>query len=218
MWKIGLLLNVLMLSGGVAAASFDCHKAKSELEHSLCDNAELSQLDSQLGKHYQKLTSTLTPAEVKELRATQLVWLDRRVMDCATTEVNCLKNLYQKRIETLTFRASPAFETSAAGKVAGIYQRGKNMELMVEAVNTNIIAVSISGAEMTMGRWLCGFNAEGELNNGSAKLHVLDIDDLVSFRFEKNKVIVSEKSEKTEQSSFCGMGGTLRGTYTRATN
>lgn len=214
MWKISLLLGAFTLSGGVAAASFDCQKAKSGLEHLLCDNAELSQLDSQLGKHYQKLTSTLTPAEVKQLRATQSAWLDRRVMDCATTNVNCLKNLYQKRIETLAFRASPAFKTSVAGKVAGTYQRGKNMELTVEAVNTNIIAVSISGAEMTTGRWTCEFNAEGELNNGTAKLHVLD-EELVSFRFEKNKVIVSEE---TGQSSSCGMGGTLRGTYSRATN
>ncbi|MDD2816107.1 MAG: lysozyme inhibitor LprI family protein [Thiotrichaceae bacterium] len=213
MWKISLLLSTFALSGGVAAASFDCQKAKTELEHFLCDHTELSQLDSRLGEYYRKLTSTLSPAELKQLRATQTAWLDKRTMDCAATNATCLKELYQKRIVTLAFRASPEFKTSAAGKVAGNYSYGKNMELLVEALDANTIAVAMSGAGEG-GRWTCDFSAEGELKNGSAKLHVLD-DAVVSFRFEKNKVVVSESGG---HSSYCGMGGELQGTYTRVSN
>ena len=210
MWKIGVLLGAFVLNTGVAAASFDCQKAKSELEHLLCDNAELSLLDSRLGESYKTLTKMLTPMEMKQLRTMQTDWLERRVMDCGVDEVNCLKRLYQKRIDLLTFRASPEFKTSAAGKVAGVYEKGKNMGLSVEALDPNMITVSIWGAEET-GRWLCNFNAEGELKNGSAKLH--DVDEAeVSFRFEKNKVVVSENGV---QSFYCGAGGVLQGTYTR---
>jgi uncharacterized protein len=212
MWKISLLLSAFALTGNVAAASFDCQKAKSELEHLLCNNAELSLLDSRLGETYKTLTKMLNPSEMKQLRATQTEWLERRVMDCAVSNVDCVKRLYQKRIDVLTFRASPEYKTSAAGKVAGAYEASKNMGLSVDALSPNTIKVSILGAGEAA-RWTCDFSAEGELKNGSAKLHDLD-DAEVSFRFDKNKVVVSEN---TDQSVYCGAGGALQGTYTRVT-
>jgi len=213
MWKISLLLGAFALSGNVAAASFDCQKAKSELEHVLCDNAELSLLDSRLGGTYNTLTKMLNSAEVKQLRAAQTAWLGTRITECTAKSVDCLKRLYQKRIDTLSFRALPEYKTSAAGKVAGTYKKGKNMDLSVEALSANSIAVAMLGAGEG-GRWTCDFSAEGELKNGSAKLHVLD-DEEVNFRFEKNQIIVSEE---TNHNSACGVGGTLKGIYTRVTN
>ncbi|MGL5487578.1 MAG: lysozyme inhibitor LprI family protein, partial [Shewanella sp.] len=61
---------LLTLSGSVFAAGFDCSLASAPIEHRICNNEELSSLDSQLSEIYK--------VQVKKhptLKASQRSWL-----------------------------------------------------------------------------------------------------------------------------------------------
>lgn len=49
-----LLIVVFVVSSVVFATSFDCEKARSEVEKLICGDEELSRLDDSLNKAYQK--------------------------------------------------------------------------------------------------------------------------------------------------------------------
>lgn len=48
-----IVLGWLVLGCAAQAASFDCAKAGSKVEHLICDNPKISELDSRLGQDYQ---------------------------------------------------------------------------------------------------------------------------------------------------------------------
>jgi DNA-directed RNA polymerase specialized sigma subunit len=52
-----------LLSTQATAASFDCNKAASWVEKSVCSNAELSKLDDQLAKSYHDALASLSERE-----------------------------------------------------------------------------------------------------------------------------------------------------------
>lgn len=97
-FKFGFLL-LSVLTSIVHAASFDCKKAKSKVEKSICDNLELSQLDEQLAAAY-KATISTHPLP-KYVKARQKDWLDLNQYCDTKKFVQCLKNNYIERIEEL---------------------------------------------------------------------------------------------------------------------
>ena len=54
--KIASMLSLLgVLSTGATAASFNCAKAGNKIEHAICNDKELSALDSEMGKLYMQI-------------------------------------------------------------------------------------------------------------------------------------------------------------------
>src|SRR4051794_17667809 len=91
----GLLLGVA--APNVAfAVSFDCNKAKTLVEHTICSDTELSTLDDQLAGRYSEAMRTTNDKET--LRADQKKWLRTR-NDCK--DIDCLKEAYATRISDL---------------------------------------------------------------------------------------------------------------------
>jgi uncharacterized protein len=80
------------------AASFDCAKANSKVERTICTDSELSKLDDQLNKTYQQAMeqSKDKQHEFKE----QKRWLKEIRNIC--TDVDCLKSAYTSRISDLS--------------------------------------------------------------------------------------------------------------------
>lgn len=76
------------------AASFECKKAASSVEHLICKNPDVSELDSTLGKLYSSLKN-----DNNSLIGSQRKWLEETRNVCTTVE--CLKNVYTNRIATL---------------------------------------------------------------------------------------------------------------------
>ena len=87
----------IVSSNHIAAASFDCAKARTYAEKAICENEELSQLDEQLFKIYEHML--LSSPDRVELRARQRQWLrtDRNI--CTNHE--CIKAAYEKRLREL---------------------------------------------------------------------------------------------------------------------
>jgi uncharacterized protein len=78
-------------------ASFDCTKALSFAEKTVCSNPVLGKLDTALAVNYQRmLASNIGNGASKDLRLTQKRWLTER-NQCKTAQ--CLENAYRKRVD-----------------------------------------------------------------------------------------------------------------------
>jgi uncharacterized protein len=62
---------------GCFAASFDCQKASTEIEHKICDNERLSKLDEQLSATYSSALKA-NPENADTLKTVQRQWINMR--------------------------------------------------------------------------------------------------------------------------------------------
>ncbi|WP_139786834.1 lysozyme inhibitor LprI family protein, partial [Desulfamplus magnetovallimortis] len=99
MTKVKLIVIFIagfVIVGVVNAASFDCKKAGSIIEHIICSNEELSILDEELAKAYKNAKQH---TDQKVLKKEQINWIKTKRSDCK--DVQCLRNVYVQRIEQL---------------------------------------------------------------------------------------------------------------------
>ena len=92
--------------GQVQAASFDCAKAGTTLEKTICNNPQLNDADTQLGKVYSGLRKALSQADAKQLKKEQREWLKARTIACKADSVSCLLPVYAARVAVLQARLS----------------------------------------------------------------------------------------------------------------
>jgi hypothetical protein len=117
-----------LLSTQAIAASFDCNKAASWLEKTVCSDPELSKLDEQLGKAYQDALASLSPEGQEETKQYQRQWL-KQLPGCQSD--GCLEDSYKERIEQLqhslikfpdwTFRNVHVSHSKAAKKCPNLF-------------------------------------------------------------------------------------------------
>jgi uncharacterized protein len=112
--KLFIIIILLGLSSTHAtAASFDCKKAASWVEKTVCSNPELSKLDEQMAKAYHDALASLSPEGQQETKQYQKQWLkeisfirDKR-SSIANDKTNNkvlvirLEGAYKKRIKQL---------------------------------------------------------------------------------------------------------------------
>lgn len=85
--------------------SFDCDKAESDAEKTICVNPDLAKADVELASVYKKLGKELAGGQKTLLREEQRKWLAARDAQCSYKWVHeCLKKRYARRIKTLKKR------------------------------------------------------------------------------------------------------------------
>jgi uncharacterized protein YecT (DUF1311 family) len=91
---------------GPFPTSYDCAKATKELDRAICYSPSVAALDVRLGEAYRAVLKRLPPGEKQELQGQQREWLARREKECTIYKwwVDCLKDLYAKRIAELNQR------------------------------------------------------------------------------------------------------------------
>lgn len=94
-------LLILGLTGStvVHAASFDCDKARTRVEKTICRLAPLSELDEKLDAAFISSKEGLQPVEAKRV-AQELVWWLRNVRNSCADET-CLVKAYMARLDEL---------------------------------------------------------------------------------------------------------------------
>ncbi len=111
---------ILVISGWLAlgmtaqAASFDCQKAQSKVEHLICDDPEISKLDDELSKTYQDDLSKANDKQKQQLITEQKHWLKNTRNVCQ--DITCLKLAYWSRqaaLATFFEPKSPLYEHEA---------------------------------------------------------------------------------------------------------
>ncbi len=94
------------------AASFDCSKAETFVEMSICNDPELSRLDDKLSEAYKAAKAEVANPEM--LKKEQILWLKEVRNKC--TNVDCLKKVYEERISELNLK-----ERKGLGEITGSY-------------------------------------------------------------------------------------------------
>lgn len=93
-----ILVSFILGASSSYAASFNCDKASTLIENAICSDAELSNLDSLLGKAYRK--SIKTASDANKLKKEQRKWISTKRNKCLN--LNCLKDTYKIRIIELS--------------------------------------------------------------------------------------------------------------------
>ncbi len=97
-----LALNCLLLGFHVQAAGFDCSKASTTLEKTICSDPKLDAADVELTQVYVEVRRHLPKKAARQaLKEEQRAWLKQRTEDCKASDAFCLFNMYQARIEAL---------------------------------------------------------------------------------------------------------------------
>ncbi|HYA15418.1 MAG TPA: lysozyme inhibitor LprI family protein, partial [Syntrophales bacterium] len=119
-WEKLFIIVVIfgLLSTQALAASFDCNKATTWLEKTVCSNPELSKLDEELAKAYHDALASLSPEGQKETKQYQRQWLKEISSyskaklklgfddNDAASNLELLQRAYEERIEQLQQQSS----------------------------------------------------------------------------------------------------------------
>jgi uncharacterized protein len=93
-----LSIGCLALVTTTQAASFDCAKAQSKVEHLICSNSNLSKLDDELSAIYTKAIDI--DENNDQLQSEQVNWLAHERNICK--DIDCLEHTYKDRISILS--------------------------------------------------------------------------------------------------------------------
>ncbi len=95
------LLLVVFASRPANSQSFDCQKAATAIERTICTDGTLKQLDSELARNYRAAVRRIVPEGSKALVATQRAWVSDRDRQCASGASECLAEKYRERNDLL---------------------------------------------------------------------------------------------------------------------
>ena len=139
---------VALFETTVYAASFDCHKASSNIEQTICNDADLNEVDTQLGQVYQELREQLIAQEKKSLKREQILWIKQRNKECLPYDVNCLLPLYEDRIGVLKLRLS----TSATKSISSVDEKlTPSTKVMLKSMGPIKFGMTVAEAEKASG-------------------------------------------------------------------
>src|ERR1035437_8429080 len=107
--KLLIALGAVFISSSAFAVSFDCAKASTFAEKTICSDPLLGKLDDALSRNYNAMLGDDFGGSVKDLRNEQREWIANR-NKCTTRE--CLVATYRERVD----------ETCDYGVVSGVHR------------------------------------------------------------------------------------------------
>jgi uncharacterized protein YecT (DUF1311 family) len=101
--KRGKFLLISAQSAPMYKTSYDCTKARKEVDRAICYVEPLAKLDTELNAAYSSLAKTLSAEDRKQLIREQREWVAKRDHDCVIYKfwVECLTDRYTARISEL---------------------------------------------------------------------------------------------------------------------
>lgn len=207
---VGLAL-VALAASPAQAASFDCAKAATAVEHMICGNPEISNLDSAMAEAYTTLHDSASLVDEDGLadlvRQSQRDWLTRR-NECQTEA--CLLTAYQDRLAALQGRV-PAGSGAGAGApsnhLVGNYTDDDITVLVRQiAADTSVVLISGGGAQ-----WTCGYG--GVANALGANELSVGTEGLIIQFAGGAATIADTPANEAVSRSYCGAAGSMIGRY-----
>ncbi|MHB1702178.1 MAG: lysozyme inhibitor LprI family protein [Acidobacteriaceae bacterium] len=144
--KLLLAFTMFFVSSSAFAVSFDCAKASTFVEKTICSDPLLRRLDDALSSNYKAMLGADLGAPAGSLRIEQRKWIANRNA-CTTRE--CLVAMYRKRIdETCDYGVVSGVHPSCveADDVEGSQISGPNA---IQDNSANVEAASVSGTVPT---------------------------------------------------------------------
>jgi uncharacterized protein len=189
MTKIFLLaISMATLFSPAYAASFDCKKASTFVEQSICSNETASKLDEDLASKYKD--ALVTSKNSDGLKAEQKSWLKMVRNKCKTVE--CINDATNERISELSNK--PSSKLALASKDGKYESEEGELEITTSEGDT-YFKLLIVNAKGNTGE------AEGsvEIKNDTANYKNKEQDCALEFKFV-------EKGVSIKQDGTCEMG------------
>ena len=114
--KFALLLWIVVPAYNVWAASFDCAKARSNVEKAICTSPELSKIDEEMAAAFQATKGKLSATAFAEVRGNQIEWLRFASAYCSKTSNGVPKELTQCLLDAYQSRRDALSETKRIGR------------------------------------------------------------------------------------------------------
>lgn len=221
---LALGLLALPTAAAAAAAGFPCSKAATPTEKAICADPALSALDGRLAATYRAALERLSGASPEEgaagaaVKADQRVWLRER--DSCGADAACLRRAYDGRMAVLSFRTDPATPPSPAGRYVGLFDHERFIGIAAMALRNGTVAVSVSGAEPSAGRWVCDFSGVGRPDDqGRLIVGTPDAEGggLILVAGEDGGIVIPDLEPNRAASGYwCGHNGSFVWSYRRA--
>ena len=208
------LAAVLVLAAGTAYAAsgpaFDCRKAATPVEKTICAQPELEALDRRLAAAFRDVQASLpTPDQKNAVRADQVAWLKER--DRCDADRVCLHASYEHRLDLMEGR-------SAQWPLAGQFEVARTGTLTLFPLPGHYL-LSMQTADPVDGHWTCEFEGDATPVAGGA-LHVQSRDGSVHFEISspsRETIRIPDNPDVgAALSGFCGAGGSLQFAFQRA--
>lgn len=202
--------------------SFDCAKAKTRVEKTICSSDTLADDDAAIARSFGALKRTLDPAAAEALYHDQHYFLNVRnqaldenpMFETMGARMDFLAGLMRERAQFLA-AIRPRHPGDLAGKWANF-----DSQMEVVPAGNGTFSLSAHAVEPLRARWMCQFDglATPQADGHAVARHVdsSTLDDGLNLEAEGVLLSVEEFQDgKTSgfQSPFCGMNGSLGGVY-----
>lgn len=193
-----VLIVLLPFFNAAHAASFDCRKATTAVERTICSNEALSRLDSQLKADFD--TALARATDPAALRAAQRNWLTEVRDKCV--DQACIERTYKARLVELG-AVVPSAAGSAGDGISGTYKAAQGQLRALRLADGKVKFELHAMRDMNTGE----VAGEATLRGNTAIYVNRDDDCTLALVFSSNRVTVT-------QSSTCGMGLNVTGAGT----
>jgi len=129
-----VLSNLSLTSGAEARPSFDCNKASTAVEHSICGSDRLSDQDAKLAALYKKVLNNRPKDQQSKIKSGQRNWLKKRERSCTQRGdalEKCLSDQYRARhaelSSLLAFNSNESKATKEGLKILRITPSGNDV-------------------------------------------------------------------------------------------
>lgn len=201
---MALLFLPLFGASPATGPSFDCHKAQSFVEKSICSDEALAALDLRMSEAFKSVVSQSAPAT--SLRAEQREWI--KVRD-ACTEIACIKASYESRLGVL--ESWDPQGVKELDSMVGTHQRASRcaeckpdcMQVKRISATRAQLFVFASGANSHA----CG--AESLELVSLFPIRFANADGAIEVEVDGGKLILHEVQSDRIGSAFCGANASL---------
>ena len=191
-----ILVAIILVAPSITVgASFNCSKAGTSTEKTICANKALSSLDEQLAKAYESVILLSDQPDI--IKSHQQEWL-RNIRDKCEDE-NCLKSAYERRLAQLAAEKQPDWKTFRDDNLGIEFSFPGNRKVKVGCRGSNN-CIALIGKHMLNSEYLIAFEVfDGDLEKIATEKTVFE---------KKNKSVWIARGRFSEQPAvpFAGLG------------
>lgn len=220
-----VLLWVLMFAGPTWAASFDCSRAATPVERTICADAALSQLDERTVAAYGTVAETLAVSDDINDPIGDLLLKGHQEWSAARnrcgTAAPCMMQLYLRRLAVLSYKpdsGAPSPLDPVIGRYGTPVDPPREMVIMAAPGGLALVNIRVNATD-----WTCVFSGIGKAEAGGAiRVNRPDFDGnahgghallLTPTRLGFQVRHADAKDDVSAQ--FCGVGGSLENPFPR---
>lgn len=202
---ISLLLTTNLVQAEVIAPSFNCKKATTAVEKTICADNTLARLDRKLGEIWKSFIDASNHDAFKSrLRQDQALWVKLR--DKCQNDVGCISSAYQQRLAVLG-------ADKKLSVFAGQYEKKDIGIMTVYPTEDKNYLIAIQTADPEQGAWTCEITGTAT-ENGNQLLLTVGSDYFSARLIDTDAITIDPNTEAFKAAeNNCGLNGGFFYTY-----